>query len=440
MKGNNDKEGKNYNFISIEESFNKEGERVAIRGWVYRKRGSNKRKFIILRDSTDIIQCLVEKELVDEKTWESAEEITIESSCEIIGKVKKDERAPTGYEVQVEKLRIVGLAEPFPITKDLSKEFLYDIRHLWLRSRRLTSIMKIRHEVFWAIDDFYRKRGFYEVAPPILTPAACEGGSTLFEVKYYNKKMYLTQSWQLYAEVLVHSLERIYCNSPCFRAEKSKTSRHLSEFYMSEMEAAWFDLDDIIKYGEELVSFIVQRVVERRSKELKLLGQDIEKLKRIKPPFPRITYTEALEILKKDGINVPWGKDLRTVEEDALMKHFDKPLIVTNYPSEVKAFYMPDDPKNPKTVLCYDMLASDGYGEIIGGSQRSIDIEEIKRKLKRDGEDIKKYEWFLDSRRYGKVPHAGFGLGVERVISWICGLDNIKDAIPFPRTIRRSYP
>ena len=427
-------------FISVEEAFERVGEVVSLHGWVYRKRGSNQRIFIILRDSTDIIQCLVERKNVTQNVWEDAERITIESSCEIRGKVKKDNRAPTGFEVEVQDLKIIGLAEPFPITKDLSKEYLYNIRHLWLRSRKLTSIMKVRHTVFGAIDSFYRKRGFYEVAPPILTPAACEGGSTLFEVKYYNKKMYLTQSWQLYAEVLVHSLERIYCNSPCFRAEKSKTSRHLSEFYMSEMEAAWFDLDDIIKYGEELITYIVKKVLEERTKELKLLGQDIEKLKRIKPPFPRITYTEALEILEKDGIKVKWGKDLRTVEEDALMKHFDKPLIVTNYPSEVKAFYMPDDPKNPKTVLCYDMLAPEGYGEIIGGSQRSNDIEEIKRKLKIAGEDIKNYEWYLDSRRYGNVPHAGFGLGVERVISWICGLDNIKDAIPFPRTIRRSYP
>ena len=427
-------------FISVEEAFERVGEIVSLHGWVYRKRGSNQRIFIILRDSTDIIQCLVERKNVTQNVWEDAERITIESSCEIRGKVKKDNRAPTGFEVEVQDLKIIGLAEPFPITKDLSKEYLYNIRHLWLRSRKLTSIMKVRHTVFGAIDSFYRKKGFYEVAPPILTPAACEGGSTLFEVKYYNKKMYLTQSWQLYAEVLIHSLERIYCNSPCFRAEKSKTSRHLSEFYMSEMEAAWFDLDDIIKYGEELITYIVKKVLEERTKELKLLGQDIEKLKRIKPPFPRITYTEALEILEKDGIKVKWGKDLRTVEEDALMKHFDKPLIVTNYPSEVKAFYMPDDPKNPKTVLCYDMLAPEGYGEIIGGSQRSNDIEEIKRKLKIAGEDIKNYEWYLDSRRYGNVPHAGFGLGVERVISWICGLDNIKDAIPFPRTIRRSYP
>ncbi len=427
-------------FSKIEDTFKKEGEQVAIRGWVYRKRGSNQRKFIIVRDSTDIIQCLIEKNQVDKDTWEAAERITIESSCEVVGKVKKDERAPTGYELEVEKLKIVGLAEPFPITKDVSKEFLYDMRHLWLRSRKLTAIMKIRSEVFAAIDDYYRSHGFYEVAPPILTPLSCEGRLTLFEVKYYDKKMFLTQTWQLYAEVLIHSLEKIYCNSPAFRAERSKTSRHLSEFYMSEMEEAWAGLDDIIKHGEALVSFIVQRVVERRSKELKILGQDIDKLKKIKAPFPRITYTEALEILKKDGMEVEWGKDLRTIEEDQLMKHFGKPLIVTNYPSEVKAFYMPDDPKNPKTVLCYDMLAPEGYGEIIGGSQRSNDIEEIKRKLKRDGERIEKYSWYLDSRRYGAVPHAGFGLGVERVVSWLCHLDNIKDAIPFPRTIKRAYP
>ncbi len=427
-------------FISIENATKEEGREVAIRGWVYRERGSNKRKFVVLRDSTNIIQCLIEKDKVDEKTWESAKKLSIESSCKIVGKVKKDERSPTGYEIDVRKLSIVGLAEPFPITKDVSNEFLYDVRHLWLRSRKLIAVLKIRSEVFRAIDDFYRSQGFYEVTPPILTPVSCEGRLTLFEVKYYNKKMYLTQTWQLYAEVLLPSLEKIYCNSPAFRAERSKTSRHLSEFYMSEMESAWADLKDIEKYGEELVSFIIKRVLENRKEELKILNRNIEDLKKIKAPFPRITYTEAVEILKKDGMNIEWGKDLRTIEEDKLVKHFDKPVIVTNYPSDVKAFYMPDDPKNPKTVLCYDMLAPEGYGEIIGGSQRSNDMEEIKRKLKRDGEDIKKYSWYLDSRKYGAVPHAGFGLGVERVISWICHLDNIKDAIPFPRTIKRAYP
>jgi asparaginyl-tRNA synthetase len=427
-------------FLSINKAMEKIGEEVKIRGWVYRVRGSNERVFIILRDSTNIIQCLIEKNSVSENVWEQAKSITVESSCEIKGKVKKDQRAPTGFEVEVLDLKIFGLAEPFPITKDKSEEFLYDMRHLWLRSRRLTSIMKIRSSVFEAIDTFFRERGFFEITPPILTPVACEGGSTLFEVKYYDKKMYLTQSWQLYAEVLISSLEKIYCNSPCFRAERSKTSRHLSEFYMAEMEVAWADLNDIIKYGEELVSRIVKHVLEKNAEELKLLNRDVDVLKKVKPPFPRITYDEALKILEKDGIKIPWGKDLRTVEEDALVKHFDKLVIVTNYPSEVKAFYMPDDPEKPGTVLCYDMLAPEGYGEIIGGSQRSTDVEEIKKKLKRDGEDAKKYSWYLDSRRYGNVPHSGFGLGVERVISWICKLENIKEATPFPRTIKRFYP
>jgi asparaginyl-tRNA synthetase len=431
---------KNMNFVSIKDAMSKVGEEVSIRGWVYRVRGSNERVFIILRDSTNIIQCLVEKKFVSKEIWEQAQKITVESSCEITGRIKKDERAPTGFEIEVSDLRIFGLAEPFPITKDKSEEFLYDMRHLWLRSRRLTTIMKIRSSVFEAIDLFFRERGFFEITPPILTPVACEGGSTLFEVKYYDKKMYLTQSWQLYAEVLISSLEKIYCNSPCFRAERSKTSRHLSEFYMAEMEVAWADLNDIIKYGEELVSYIVKHVLEKNEEELKFLNRDIEVLKKVKPPFPRITYDDALEILKKDRINIPWGKDLRTVEEDALVKHFEKPVIVTNYPSDVKAFYMPDDPKKPGTVLCYDMLAPEGYGEIIGGSQRSTDVEEIKRKLKREGEDIKKYSWYLDSRKYGNVPHSGFGLGVERVISWICKLENIKEATPFPRTIKRFYP
>jgi len=428
-------------FISIKEAIKKGSGKVAVRGWVYRERGSNIIKFIVLRDSSEIIQCVLEKNKFAEEEWKKIDKIGIESSLEIGGEVIKDERAPTGYEIKVDKIDIIQIAEKFPITKDKSSEFLFDVRHLAIRSRNLSAVMKIRSTVMKAFRNFYEKQGYYEMAPPILTPNACEGGATLFEVKYYKDKVYLTQSWQLYAEVAIFALEKIFCISPCFRAEKSRTSRHLSEFWMAEMEAAWMELDELTKSAGECVEYIVQEVVRNNEEELKLLGQDIEKLKKIKMPFPKITYTETLKILKeKEGVNIPWGKDLRTVEEDLITKYFDKPVIIINYPKEIMAFYKPKDPKDPKTALCFDMLAPDGYGEIIGGSQRDTNIEELKKALKAQGEKIENYEWYLDTRKYGSVPHSGYGLGVERIVSWLCKLDNIKDAIPFPRTMVRWKP
>ena len=428
-------------FISIQDALQRGSGKVAIRGWIYRERGSNEFKFIVLRDSTDIIQCVFKKEQFDAQQWEELDKALIESSMEIEGTLHEDKRAPTGYELRATSFNVVQRAEKYPITKDQSPEFLLDIRHLWIRSRKLAAVMKVRHTVMQAFREFYVKNGYLEWAPPILTPNACEGGATLFEVKYYKEKLYLTQSWQLYAEAAIFALEKIFCISPCFRAERSKTSRHLSEFWMAEMESAWMKLDDLAKSAEECVAYIIEQVVKRNAKELEILGQDISKLKKITIPFPRITYTEALELLKKkEKIDISWGKDLRTIEEDLIMKHFDKPVIVTNYPKEIMAFYKPQDPKNPKTALCFDMLAPEGYGEIIGGSQRDIDIEELKKALKKEGEKIEKYDWYLDTRRYGSVPHAGYGLGIERVVAWLCKLDNIKDAIPFPRTMLRFRP
>ncbi len=428
-------------FISIKGAMRQGSGKVKIRGWVYRERKSNKMGFIVVRDSSNIIQCVVDKDHVGDESWQDVERLLIESSVEIEGEIKEDKRAPTGYEIKVDKLHVVHFADVFPITKDQSTEFLLDKRHLWLRSRKLTAVMKIRSTVFGAIDEYFRSRGFYEVAPPVITPNACEGGATLFEVKYFEDKAYLTQSWQLYAEALIFSLEKIYCNSPCFRAERSKTSRHLAEFYMAEMEIAWSHLHDAIGHAEELVAFIIQEVAGKNAEELKLLGQDVEKLRKIKTPFPRITYTEALEILKeKEGLEIKWGKDLRTVEEDLLTKHFDRPVIVTNYPKEIMAFYKPADPKDSKTALNFDMLAPDGYGEIVGGSERDTEINALIKGLKKEGENVEAYQWYLDTRRFGSVPHAGFGLGVERIVSWLCHLDNIKDAIPFPRTMLRKSP
>ena len=427
-------------FISIKQAMEKGIGQVNVRGWCYRVRNSNKMAFIVLRDSTDIIQCVVEKSKISEDIWNQALKATMECSLEISGNIKKDERAPTGFEISVSSLKIIGESDTFPITKDQSPEFLLDQRHLWLRSRKMTAILKIRSAVFQAIRKFFNDKGFYEEHSPMFSPTSCEGGSTLFEVKYFDDIMYLTQSWQLYAEAMISSLEKIYTISPCFRAEKSKTSRHLSEFWMAETEIAWYKLDDILKNAEDLVAFIVKYVVEHNEEELKFLGQNIEKLKKIKTPFPRITYTEALETLKKDGLNVEWGKDLRTIEEDAIAKHYEKPVIITNYPKKIMAFYKLKDPKNPETALCFDMLAPEGYGEIIGGSERDTDIEEMKKALIAQGEKPEKYEWYFDTRRYGKVPHSGYGLGVERVIAWLCNSDNIKDTIPFPRTMLRMTP
>lgn len=429
------------NYIKIQQAIHQGSGEVNIRGWIYRERGSSQFKFIVLRDSSNIIQCVIKKESVSDKIWKDADKLLIESSVEVSGIIKEDKRAPTGFEVQVSDLNVVQFADPYPITKDQSPEFLLDKRHLWIRSRKLNAVFKIRSTLMGAIHKFFRDNGFFEFQPPILQPSQCEGGSTLFEVKYYNEKTYLTQSWQLYAEAAIFSLEKIYTISPCFRAEKSKTSRHLSEFWMAEMEIAWAGLDEIVSFAESLIEFIIQEVIKNNPDDLKILGQDIEKLKKIVKPFPKMKYGEVLKILKeKNSIDIEWGKDLRTVEEDEIMKHFDKPLIVTHYPKEIMAFYKPADKESPKEALCMDILAPEGYGEIVGGSQRDIDIDALKKSLEKIGEKIENYEWYLDLRKFGSVPHAGFGLGVERLLAWICKLDNIKDAIPFPRTMLRKSP
>jgi asparaginyl-tRNA synthetase len=428
-------------FISIQEALNKKKGKVSLRGWVYRERGSNKFKFIVLRDSSNIIQCVIKKENITKKEWEDADKLLIESSLELEGTLKEDKRAPTGYELDVLKLNVIHFSETYPITKDQSPEHLMDNRHLWIRSRKITAVMKIKSTIMEAFREFYRKQKYHEFTPPILQPSQCEGGSTLFEVKYYKDKTYLTQSWQLYAEAGIFALEKIFAISPCFRAEKSKTSRHLSEFLMAEMEAAWMSLNELTKSAEECVSFIVQEVLKKHKEDLKLLGRDVKKLEKIKAPFPRLTYTEALDLLeKKSKMKVKWGKDLRTMEEDEIVKHFDKPVIVTHYPKEIMAFYKPKDPEDEKTALCFDMLAPEGYGEIIGGSQRDIDIKELEKSLKKQGEKIEDYSWYFDLRKYGSVPHSGYGLGVERITAWICGTENIKETTPFPRTMLRWKP
>ena len=428
-------------YVTIEEALKKGSGKVNLRGWIYRQRASNKFVFIVLRDESDIIQCVIPKSKNPE-IFEKAEKLTIESSVKISGELKEDVRAPTGFEVSVSEMKIIQIADPFPITEHQSPELLYDNRHLWIRSRKLNAVLKIRHTIVGAIHNFFRGRGYYEFDAPIFQPSQSEGGATLFEVKYFDDIMYLSQTWQLYAEAGIFSLGKIYNMGPTFRAEKSKTSRHLAEFWMAEMEAAWMTLDGAVKVAKDEIRFIVQEVLKHNKKELEILERDIKLLEHYaKAEYPTIKYAEALEILNNEyQMNVPWGKDLRTKEEEKIAEHFKVPVVVTHYPTEIMGFYKPPSEENPKEALCFDMLAPEGYCEIIGGSERSLLVEDMKRRLEADGEDPENYSWYFALRRYGSVPHSGYGLGVERVVQWMCGLDNIKDAIPFPRTMLRKSP
>ena len=431
-------------FISISEALKKGSGKVSVRGWVYRERGSNEIKFLVLRDSSDIIQCVLKKQKFA-KQWEEIDKLQVEASVEIEGTIKKDSRAPTGYEIEADEIKIIGVSKDFPINKSLNEELLGDRRHLWLRSRKMNAIMKIRDTVLRAMREHWHKKGFYEYHSPTLLGMQAEGGATLFKVDYFGKPLYLSQTWQLHAEAGIFSLEKIFTIQPSFRAEKSKTSRHLTEYWHAEMEAAWEDFSYLQDDAEQLIKHIVSRVLDERKPELEALGRDWKKLEpSLKKIFPRITYTDALKLLKeKKKVSIPWGKDLRTIEEDALSALYDTPIMVRHYPKAVKAFYMketPDSKKGKETVFGFDMIAPEGYGELVGGSQREEDIEKLKKNLRAQGEKPEKYEFYFDTRRYGSVPHGGYGMGVERVISWICGLETIKDAIAFPRTMTRYSP
>ena len=372
--------------ISIQHAIEHAGQQkdVTIHGWVHRERGSNKLKFIVLRDSTNIIQCVIEKDNFSEEKWKEADKIKVEAALEITGTIKEDKRAPTGYEIHVDDFKVIGWSDTFPIQKDQSAEFLADNRHLWLRSRKMTAILKIRSTVFGAIHEYFRSHGFYEYQSPILQSVQCEGGSTLFSVNYFKEKgVFLAQTWQLYAEPAIFSLEKIYTVAPSFRAEASKTSRHLTEYWHAEMEITWNTFKDIQDHGESCIKHVVKTVLEKNQAELAILERDVKKLEpAVKKPFVRMTYTEAVKILKeKCKIQVDWGKDLRTIEEDKLSSLYDTFIICTHYPKAVKAFYMREDPKDPKVVEGCDFIAPEGYGEIIGGSQREHDIEKIKENL-----------------------------------------------------------
>ena len=428
-------------YKSIKDAMDKGKGEVSIRGWVYRERGSNKIKFIVLRDSTNIIQCVLKKDYF-KKSWSEIDGIQIETSMKITGIIKKDERAPSGYEVVVKKYVVVGSSDSFPITKGQSAEFLLDNRHLWLRSRKMTAVMKIRSTYSQAREEFFKKEGFWRFDTPVLQPTQSEGGSTVFEVKYYKQKTYLAQTWQLYGEAAIFALEKVYNSGPTFRAEKSKTSRHLSEFWMVETEVAWWRLKDITEFAKKELKYCIKKVAEKCPEEFKLLGRDPKELIAMtKKSWPTIKYRKALKMLKeKAGMNVKFGKDLRTIEEETIAKMYDTPVVVTHYPQEIMAFYKPRDPEFHDEALCFDMLCPEVGLEIVGGSERSLDIKEMSENLNRGGENPKDYKFYFDLRKYGGVPHSGYGVGLERVIQWICKLDNIKDAIGFPRTMLRWKP
>ncbi|NWF89190.1 MAG: asparagine--tRNA ligase [Ignavibacteriaceae bacterium] len=418
------------------------GEEITLTGWLYNKRSSGKIKFIILRDGTGLLQCVYFKGNVTPEVFELADRLGQESSIEVKGKVKAEPRAVGGYELDATDLHVISEAHDYPITpKDHGVEFLMDNRHLWLRSSRQVAIMRIRHRIVKAIRDFFDNRGFTLMDPPILTPAACEGTSTLFETEYFDLgKAYLTQSGQLYAEAGAMALGKVYTFGPTFRAEKSKTRRHLTEFWMVEPEVAFNDLNDNMDLAEEFLEYIVQTVLKDKQEELKVLERDTTKLENVKKPLPRISYDEAVEILKKNGIDFQWGNDFGGTDETVISNQFDRPVMVHRYPAEVKAFYMKRDPQNEKLALAVDVLAPEGYGEIIGGSQREDSLELLQARIKEHNLPQSAFEWYLDLRRFGSVPHSGFGLGLERTVSWICGLDHLREAIPFARMIYRNTP
>ena len=417
------------------------GEEVIIKGWVYGKTGKGRLQFILVRDGTGTIQCVVFKKAVSPEVFEAAKSLTQESSLVVTGTVRADERAPGGFEMDVTDLEVIQIAAEYPISpKEHGVEFLMDHRHLWIRSARQHAILRIRAEVIRAIRDWLDDNGFLNMDTPILTPAACEGTTTLFETDFFGEPAYLSQSGQLYNEADIMAFGRVYCFGPTFRAEKSKTRRHLLEFWMVEPEMAFADLDECMCVEEELVSYVVRRCLENRARELEVLERDTSCLEKIVPPFPRITYDEAIALLKKKKVPVEWGDDFGAPQETALGEAFDKPVFVHHYPTAIKAFYMEADPDNPDVCLSVDLIAAEGYGEIIGGGQRTASLELVEQRIEEHNLPREAYEWYLDLRRYGSVPHSGFGLGVERTVAWICKVDHVRETIPFPRVLNRMYP
>ncbi len=428
-----------------------EGQPVTVRGWVTHIRSKGKIAFVVVRDGSGVVQAVASLQDVGEETLARMDGATQESSVVVTGTVRADKRAPGGVELQVSSFEVAGSSPDYPISpKEHGIEFLLDHRHLWLRHRGPWAILRVRDEVEKAIRDFMYERDFVLIDSPILTPAACEGTSTLFETDYFDDKAYLSQSGQLYLEPACMAFDRVYCFGPTFRAEKSKTRRHLTEFWMIEPEMAWATLDDVMQLAEEMVSYIVGRVLDRRREELKVLERDLTRLEAVTPPFPRLSYDEAAEILTRpenarraeEAGAPPFvpGSDLGAMDETILGGMHDRPLMIHRYPAAVKAFYMEPDPARPDRALCVDVIAPEGYGEIIGGSQRIHDPELLRARIEAHGLPESAFRWYLDVRRYGTVPHAGFGMGIERVVGWICGTRHLREAIPYPRTIQRLYP
>lgn len=424
--------------LYIEDIGQFDGQEVKIEGWIYNKRSSGKLHFLQLRDGTAEIQAVVFKGNVSDEVFELADKVTQESSVEITGTVKKHDRSKIGYEIDVKDVKVIGESVDYPITpKEHGTHFLMEHRHLWLRSLRQKAIMRVRHRIIKAVRDFFDNNKFTLVDAPIFTPNACEGTSNLFKVDYFDENAYMTQSGQLYMEAAAMAYGKVYCFGPTFRAEKSKTRRHLTEFWMVEPEIAFFDIYDDMDLAEEFVEYIVQQVLEHNREDLEVLERDVTKLERVKRPFPRITYDEAIEILHKKGNDTPWGTDFGGDEETLISEEFDCPVMIHHYPMSIKAFYMKQE---GETAACVDMIAPEGYGEIIGGGQREEDIEKLKAKIKEQGLSEEVFNWYLDVRKYGSCKHAGFGLGIERTVSWICGLHHVRETIAFPRLMDRLRP
>lgn len=432
-----------FQWVYLEDVSNHVGENVEIRGWMFNKRSSGKIHFLQLRDGTGFIQAIVEKSSVDEEIFKAADSLRIESSVVIEGTIRKDERSPYGYEMDVKDIKVIQIpTEDYPISKKQHGiDFLMTHRHLWLRSKRQFHVLRIRDEVIRAIREFYHSKKFVLVDTPILTGAIGESAGELFSVKYFDiGKAYLAQTGQLYLEAAIMALGKVFNLGPTFRAEKSKTRRHLTEFWMNEAEMAYYNSDDNMILQEELVSYVIGKVLERASDHLMAIGRDLKLLEKIRVPFPRISYDEAIKLLQKKGFDIKWGDDIGGDEETGISEEFDRPVMVYNYPKNIKAFYMQPDPDNPKVVLCNDMLAPEGYGEIIGASQRIHDPDLLVERIKEFNLPVESYDWYIDLRKYGTVPHSGFGMGIERLVAWICKLDHIREAIPFARTIYRIRP
>ena len=418
------------------------GQSVTIKGWLHNRRSSGKIHFLVVRDGTGFLQVVMGKRDVDEATFQKADHLSQESAIIVTGTVKEEPRAMGGFEMVATGLEVVNEAHDYPITpKEHGVDYLMDGRHLWIRAERQTAILRVRHEIINAVRDFFNEQGFILADTPIFTPAACEGTTTLFPVEYFDdEKAYLTQSGQLYNEANAMALGRVYAFGPTFRAEKSKTRRHLTEFWMVEPEMAYADLNDVITLAEGLITSVVARVLDRRQKELKTLERNTSKLEAVKAPFPRLHYDEAAKILLGKGLPFVVGDDLGGTDETVLSEQFDRPVCVTHYPAAIKAFYMKPDPNEPDKALCVDVLAPEGYGEIIGGGQRLDDLDLLLKRIKEHDLPQEAFEWYLDLRRYGSVPHGGFGMGIGRSVSWICGLEHVRETIPYPRMLYRIYP